>query len=38
MGLFEKKTEDEKILEFVENYKLEELDRLNKNIEEMKNK
>lgn len=26
MGLFEKKTEDEKILEFVENYRLEELD------------
>lgn len=26
MGLFNKKTEDEKILEFVENYKLEELD------------
>lgn len=72
MGLFNKKTEDEKILEFVENYKLEELDvedikklyevsktakfsyaqglieqnfiiiklldRLNKNIEELKNK
>lgn len=72
MGLFEKKTEDEKILEFVDNYKLEELDvedikklyavsktakfsyaqglieqnfiiiklldRLNKNIEELKNK
>lgn len=26
MGLFNKKTEDEKILEFVKNYKLEELD------------
>lgn len=26
MGLFNKKTEDEKILEFVETYKLEELD------------
>lgn len=26
MGLFNKKTEDEKILEFVEKYKLEELD------------
>ena len=72
MGLFEKKTEDEKILEFVEKYQLEEmdvedikklyevsktakfnygqglieqnfiiiklLDRLNKNIEELKNK
>ncbi|UQK61534.1 hypothetical protein [Ezakiella coagulans] len=72
MGLFEKKTEDEKILEFVEKYKLEEmdvediknlyevsktvtfnypqglieqnfiiiklLDRLNRNIEELKNK
>ncbi|KGF07414.1 hypothetical protein HMPREF1634_04690 [Tissierellia bacterium S7-1-4] len=72
MGLFEKKTEDEKILEFVEKYQLEEmdvedikklyevsktakfnywpglieqnfiiiklLDRLNRNIEELKNK
>ena len=72
MGLFNKKTEDEKILEFVEKYKLEELDvedikklykisktaqfsygqglieqnfiiiklldRLNKNIDELKNK
>lgn len=72
MGLFEKKTEDEKILDFVEKYKLESLDvedikklyevlktaklsygqelieqnfiiiklldRLNKNIEELKNK
>ena len=72
MGLFNKKTEDEKILDFVEKYKLEELDvedikklyavsktakfnyaqglieqnfiiiklldRLNKNIEELKNK
>ena len=26
MGLFEKKTEDEKILEFVEKYQLEEMD------------
>lgn len=72
MGIFNKKTEDERILDFVDNYKLEELDvedikklyevsktakfsyaqglieqnfiiiklldRLNKNIEELKNK